>query len=85
MNERIDCERLVEVLSDYVDGELDESLCSVLEKHIAGCENCRVVVDTLRKTIQLYRETSPDVEVPPDVQERLYECLNLQDFLKKQP
>ena len=51
------CEKLLGSLSDYIDGELRDELCLEIEKHIAGCENCRVVVDTMKKTIYLYHET----------------------------
>ena len=47
------CESLLGFLSDYVDGELGAELCREIEKHIAECEDCRIVVDTTRKTIDL--------------------------------
>ena len=74
------CHHLLVSLSDYVDGELDDSLCQEIEAHMAGCDNCRVVVDTLRMTVDLYRETSaPDL--PDDVRLRLYKSLKLDGFL----
>ena len=45
------CKNLLASLSDYVDGSLSENLCTEIERHMAGCENCRLVVDSLRKTI----------------------------------
>jgi len=79
MNHDSHCRDLLASLSDYVDGELGEQLCLEIERHLAGCVDCRVVVDTLRKTIYLY-QTSNDVTVPPDVSQRLYRSLNLEDF-----
>lgn len=77
------CRQLVEMLSDYVDGELAKDLCTELEKHLADCENCRVVVDTLRKTVYLYRVASSSPSLPTDVRERLYRCLDLDEFSKR--
>ena len=54
-NEQSTCQTLLCLLSDYVDGELSEELCRQIEMHTAECDNCRVVIDTLRKTISLYR------------------------------
>ena len=79
------CKNLLASLSDYVDGSLSENLCTEIERHMAGCENCRVVVDSLRKTIYLYQVTTEPVAVPDDVRQRLFSRLDLDDFLKKNP
>jgi anti-sigma factor RsiW len=64
-------------LSDYIDGELEAALCDELEAHLANCPNCRVMVDTVRKTITLYRTPTPP-ELPSDVEARLYRVLKLE-------
>ncbi len=78
------CRDLLGSLSEYVDGTLDDSLCLELERHMLDCENCRIVVDTLRKTIILYRANAEPVEIPGDVRQRLYQRLNMQDFIDPQ-
>ncbi len=75
------CRELKAQLSNFVDGELDDALCQEIEKHMADCENCRVVVDTLRKTIMLYQE-APEETVPPDVHARLVKVLDLEALRK---
>ncbi|NOY99892.1 MAG: zf-HC2 domain-containing protein [Chloroflexi bacterium] len=50
------CEELLQYLSDYIDNELDEDLTAEARAHLATCHNCKVVLDTTRKTIFLYRE-----------------------------
>lgn len=77
------CEALLGSLSDYIDGELSAELCRVIEEHIAECENCRIVLDTTRKTIDLVRTTNdPQPGVPEAVRERLFKRLNLEDYMK---
>jgi predicted anti-sigma-YlaC factor YlaD len=77
------CHSLLAYLSDYVDGSLGDELCRELETHLAECQDCRIVVDTLRKTISLYHQCAADPqEVPGVVRERLFRTLNLEDFLK---
>lgn len=83
MEEKHNCRYLVEELSDYVDGALSADICTEIERHLAGCENCRIVVDTLRKTVYLVHATAESEPVPADVRERLYKCLNLREFLSK--
>jgi len=72
-----DCQELLGQLSDYVDGELEATLCAELETHLAGCPNCRIMVDTLRKTITLY-QTHAASDLPPDVEKRLYKVLKIE-------
>lgn len=75
-----DCHVLLRQLSDYISGEAAESLCAEIEAHLADCEDCRIMVDTLRKTILLYRSGRSD-ELPSDVRRRLHRRLALSEFL----
>ena len=77
------CRHLLAYLSDYVDGDLGEELCQEIERHLEGCDNCRIVIDTLRKTIYLYNVTATPPSVPEDVRERLYHRLELEAILGK--
>jgi anti-sigma factor RsiW len=76
------CSQLLSSLGEYVDGTLDTDVCTVIEQHMRGCRRCRVVVDTLRKTIELYHETAEEPGIPVDVKERLYLRLHLEDYKK---
>jgi hypothetical protein len=78
------CHDLLESLSDYIDGDLGPELCAQIELHMTGCENCRVVVDTLKKTVYLYQSVQGPVKMPGDVRERLYRSLDLEQFLPGQ-
>ena len=75
------CHDLLTSLSDYIDGDLPPGLCAEIEKHMAGCQKCRVVVDTLRKTVSLYQEVQEPAELPAGMRERLYRRLELDEFL----
>lgn len=77
------CQQLLGSLSDYIDGELQAELCAELEAHIQDCDNCRIVVNTMRKTIELYQQTTPPAELPGDIRERLFFKLHLEDYLKE--
>ena len=78
MTHNHNCSELLGSISDYVDGALQDELCRELEKHLSGCENCRIVVDTFKKTISLYQTTSADSDdVPAGVRERLFKRLDL--------
>jgi len=70
----MDCATLVTYLSDYLDGNLDEALIAEAKEHLATCQNCRVVLDSTQKTIQIYHETQQQT-IPTDRRQRLYEQL----------
>lgn len=76
------CQHLLGNLSDYIDGDLSDELCQELQGHMAGCENCRVVYDTLTKTVYLYQTSARETEIPVEVRERLFKTLHLDDLLK---
>ncbi|HZW04208.1 MAG TPA: zf-HC2 domain-containing protein [Anaerolineaceae bacterium] len=76
------CKDLLSTLSDYMDGELSAELCTELEMHLRSCENCRIVVNTLHKTIELYQATAGDESLPTPVRERLFRNLHLEDYLE---
>ncbi|MEP7136411.1 MAG: anti-sigma factor [Chloroflexota bacterium] len=83
MNEHThkNCEELLESLSSYIDGDLSPELCQELEKHLAGCDDCRVVLNTTKRTIELVHAPLEKPDLPEDVRERLFKRLNLDDYL----
>jgi anti-sigma factor RsiW len=52
------CQELVARLSDYIDGALDPALVGEVERHVATCHGCHVVLDTTQCTILLARAAS---------------------------
>lgn len=60
------CKDMFAELSNYLDDELDDSLCQELEKHMDGCEPCKAFLSSLEKSIQQCRmgpSESPDPHV----------------------
>jgi len=49
------CDEVVRELSDYIDGALAGPLRDELERHIASCHECHLVLDTTQCTILLHR------------------------------
>ena len=82
MIEEKHCQDLISALSDYIDGELNGELCIELEHHLEHCHNCQVVVNTLKKTIELYRKTSDEDQLSDPARKELYARLNIGDFVR---
>jgi predicted anti-sigma-YlaC factor YlaD len=74
------CHHLLDDLSDFLDGAATDEVCAEIERHLADCENCRVMLDTLNKTIVLYRDL-PQPKLPESARQRLYQALDLNEFL----
>ena len=79
------CEELLGSLSAYIDGDLSPELCQELEKHLEGCDNCRVVLNTTKRTIDLVQTPPEKGELPEEVRERLFKRLNLDNYLTPKP
>ena len=77
----MNCKKVILELSSYLDGVLDSSTKVDLEQHLSSCTDCRIVVDTCRKTIQIFCNSEP-VPLPPDVRQRLHSAL-LERFRSK--
>ncbi|MBI1798725.1 MAG: zf-HC2 domain-containing protein [Candidatus Eisenbacteria bacterium] len=67
---------MLEQLSDFLDDESRDELCRAIKAHLADCHNCRVEVDSVQKTIVLYR-ADRQIATPPAVSARLRELLEL--------
>ena len=64
------CKEVIRKLSEYLDGELDPALAEQLTRHLEHCEDCGLVVDTTRKTIEMYCNAEP-ASLPDDVRRQL--------------
>jgi anti-sigma factor RsiW len=78
----LNCRGVIHELSSYLDAELDAAARTDLERHLERCEDCRLVVDTTKKTIQIFCNSEP-VPLPQDVSNRLHAALF--ERLKKRP
>lgn len=64
------CEAVCRNLSDYIDGELEQTENVMLERHLADCPQCRALLASTRNIILLYRDPRT-FEMPAGVRERL--------------
>jgi RNA polymerase sigma-70 factor (ECF subfamily) len=56
------CKAMFAELSNYLDEQLDDSLCEELERHLDGCEPCKAFLSSLEATIEQCRTSQ--VESP---------------------
>jgi RNA polymerase sigma-70 factor, ECF subfamily len=51
------CKAMFAELSNYLDDQLDDSLCEELERHLNGCEPCQAFLASLKATIEQCRRS----------------------------
>jgi anti-sigma factor RsiW len=66
----LDCNELVELVTEYFDGTLDATTRARLEHHLAECPYCRTYLEQMRLTIAAAGSLEPEA-VPADVLDRL--------------
>ena len=68
--EDLACKELVELVTDYLDGELPEQDRVRLEDHLARCDGCRSYLEQMRATIELTGMLTED-EIPAEGKQEL--------------
>ncbi|GAB4256412.1 MAG: hypothetical protein Kow0092_02400 [Deferrisomatales bacterium] len=75
MTKKLSCKEILENLSAYIDAELDPSLCDEIEAHMRDCNPCVAFLNTLKKTVVLYKYCGGDEQVPEEVHIDLHRFL----------
>ena len=70
----MNCKGVIREISDYIDGELDLTLRQELERHLEHCEDCTLILDQTRKSIEILCDSEP-IPLSPEVQSRLRAAL----------
>ena len=69
-DENTACRKMVDLLVDYLDGDLSHNTSKDLEKHLNDCENCLAFLNTYRRTISLSQSLEWG-HIPDELQKRL--------------
>lgn len=77
------CDELIAHLSSYIDHEIDTDLAAEVRAHVAGCTNCRVVLDTTQRMIVLVHDEGRRT-IPAGQRSALFERLQ-RTFLDQLP
>jgi hypothetical protein len=64
-------------MCDNLDADLSSQKCREIKAHIKRCKNCTAYLDSLKKTIFLYR-TYPIPDVPLKTEKKLFAAISLE-------
>jgi len=69
VKDTLHCRRAEELLSDHLEGTLDNVLDADLRAHVASCDRCRELRDAMREVLEVLR-TAAEIEPAWDLAER---------------
>lgn len=69
----LSCREIVEIVTDYLEGDLDRATATALETHLELCPGCLHYLDQLRETIAITGNVSSD-SLPAETQAGLLEA-----------
>ncbi len=78
------CHEICENLSAYIDGMLEQSDASLVERHLESCPGCKSEYDDLLVTVELIRGL-PEVKPPPGFRDELKERMITGGFIESAP
>ncbi len=69
--EDLPCRDIVEVVTSYLEGNLDAPLRARFDAHLAACPDCVMYVDQMRQTITLVGSAVDPMAVTPELRDDL--------------
>jgi len=70
----VKCKDFLNELTDYLDDTLSESTRAELDDHLHWCHECHVLLNTTKKTIEIYRDNQI-YELPENLRTRLHQAI----------
>jgi len=78
----VNCKEIYRLLSDFIDDELDYEFEREIEQHLNTCKCCLSLINTFRKTINLFNEIET-IEVPEKTHKQLWKAIRIEIYEKK--
>lgn len=70
----MNCKDFLKELTDYLDGTISVNVRAELEEHLIWCRDCHVVMNTTKKTIEIYRDNRL-YELPEQLRSQLQQAI----------
>ena len=69
------CKECLDLLYDYLEGDLAQETTKSLEEHFQDCPPCISFLNTYKSTTKICRNTLNQVEIPEAIRETLLKVL----------
>jgi len=78
----MNCTDFLSQLTDYFDGQISPELLKEVRTHLGECDHCKVVLNTTRQTIEVYRGNEI-CDISDDLRERLHSAIMTKCLARK--
>ena len=70
------CTDVAKHICENLDDQMDSAYCREIRRHQAECPNCTAYLDSLKKTVRLYR-SEPLPRIPAEARKHLFAVLKI--------
>ena len=70
--------KVIEKICDFMGEDLDAQACKEVIEHIENCPDCKIYLDTMRKTVTICRDLEKNKKLPVETNNRLFKVLKLE-------
>ncbi|MEW6060499.1 MAG: zf-HC2 domain-containing protein [Bacteroidota bacterium] len=78
----LSCADVYSHLCDNLDSKLDSESCRKIKAHLKECKNCSALLDSLKKTIYLYRHY-PAPKISAKARKELFAIIHMEKEKRK--
>jgi anti-sigma factor RsiW len=77
----LDCMELVELVTDYLEGALDQERREMVEAHLHMCDGCKVYVEQMRETREHLSHVPPEAgsDLPDQARRELLDAFRAEN------
>ena len=77
----IECIDLVELVTDYLEGALDQERREMVEAHLRTCDGCKVYMEQMRETREYLGHVPPDAaeDLPDQARRELLDAFRAEN------
>ncbi len=76
--------KVFDEVCDFLGGDLDSPVCKEIKAHLESCPECSVYVDSIKRTVHLYKENDECLEAPEECKEKILKNILLESRKHKQ-
>lgn len=64
-------------LREQLGRDIDADIIESVAQHMQECPDCKIYIDSVLETVNLYKVTESEQSLPQEVRERLFKTLDL--------
>jgi len=69
-------------LREQLGRDIDADIIESVAQHMQKCPDCKIYIDSVLETVNLYKVTESEQSLPQEVSERLFKTLDLKKVKK---